>query len=73
LGKIVEGRVRILVKVTERVPLDEADPERSQLSVDRPVMAHLQSLYGQPDLLDGPCHGLSVPAMNQLAYINILI
>jgi hypothetical protein len=52
LGKVVQGGIGMLIEVPQGVPLDEADPIRDEGGINRPVVPHLEALYGEPELLE---------------------
>jgi len=72
LGQVVQRSSRVLVEVSESVPLHEAYPERHQFGVYGPVVSDLQPLHREPDLAQWSCHEPSLAEVLQLAYINML-
>ena len=53
---MVQRGTRVLVKMAERVPLHETDPKRRKPCIDRSVVAHLQALDREADVLERPGH-----------------
>lgn len=53
LGEGMQRRVRLLAEVAQDIPLHERDAKLGQALVRGPVMAPLQSLDGQPNILQG--------------------
>ena len=73
-GQGVQRCARLLAEMAQHVPLHQRHAEPGQALVSGAVMAPLQALDSQPDVLQGRSHQLTIStSLYKLSYINILI
>lgn len=68
-GEIVQGGIGSRGEVAQYVPLLEREPQRGEEAVALAVMAPLQALDGQGEILDRGSHE---PSLNQVPCIRVL-
>ncbi len=56
LGERMQGRIRLLPEVAQHIPLHERDTKLGQTLIRGAVVAPLQPLDGQADILQGKNH-----------------